>query len=343
MRYVSPAVRRVLGYTPEEAIGKSALEFLHPRDKRETMEDFARLVQDPDMLWAREGRYRHRDGSWRFLDVIGQNRIDDSVVSGVVINARDVTERRRAEEALRRHMADLEARNEDLDAFAHTVAHDLKSPLGLIVGFAELLEEDCFAMPRQELQRYLHTIAKKGHEMDSIIDALLLLAKVRGMDAEVVPLDMASIVARARQRLSHMVKDYHAETILPDTWPVALGYGPWVEAVWVNYLSNAIKYGGRPPCVELGADVGQDAGLPEGWTRFWVRDNGPGLTEEEQNRLFAPFGQLNQAQMEGYGLGLSIVQRIMEKLGGEVGVESDVGGGSTFSFLLSWFDYEGGE
>jgi two-component system sensor histidine kinase/response regulator len=102
-----------------------------------------------------------------------------------------------------------------------------------------------------------------------------------------------------------------------------------VEEIWTNYLSNAIKYGGQPPCVELGATEQSDD-----FVRFWVRDNGNGLTGEEQARLFAPFTRLYPAQVKGYGLGLSIVQRIVDKLGGQVGVESRLGQGSTFSFTL---------
>jgi signal transduction histidine kinase len=131
-----------------------------------------------------------------------------------------------------------------------------------------------------------------------------------------------------------MIGRFRAEVALPDNWPVALGYGPWIEQVWVNYLSNAIKYGGEPPRVELGADASGDAGLSQGRVRFWVRDNGPGLGEEEIGRLFVPFTRLDQARAQGHGLGLSIVRRIVEKLGGGVGVESEPGEGSLFYFAL---------
>jgi two-component system sensor histidine kinase/response regulator len=99
--------------------------------------------------------------------------------------------------------------------------------------------------------------------------------------------------------------------------------------VWANYLSNAIQYGGRPPRVELGVTEQAD-----GMVRFWVRDNGPGLTPEEQARLFTPFTQLAQVRARGHGLGLSIVRRIVERLGGQVGVESEIGRGSAFTFTL---------
>jgi signal transduction histidine kinase len=101
--------------------------------------------------------------------------------------------------------------------------------------------------------------------------------------------------------------------------------------VWANYISNALKYGGKPPHIQLGADR-----QPDSMVRFWVRDNGAGLTLEEQERLFVPFQQLNKIHAEGHGLGLSIVRRIVERLGGKVNVESEgiPGQGSVFSFTL---------
>jgi signal transduction histidine kinase len=151
---------------------------------------------------------------------------------------------------------------------------------------------------------------------------------------------MANIVANALERLDHMVGIHQADIIVPDAWPTALGYGPWIEEVWANYISNAIKYGGKPPRVELGADPpsvpplgGEEQG---GMVRFWVRDNGSGISWEAQSRLFTPFTRLDQVRVEGHGLGLSIVRRIVKKLGGYVGVESPgvPGEGSVFYFSL---------
>ena len=232
-------------------------------------------------------------------------------------------------EALRQRTAELEVRNEELDAFAHTVAHDLKTPLSLIIGLAEVLEQDYAEPPDEELGRHLCIMARNGRKMSNIIDELLLLAAVRKVEVDMGPLDMASIVTEAQQRLVYMIGEHQAEIVLPDTWPTALGYAPWLEAVWVNYLSNAIKYGGGPPRVEVGATV-----QPDGMIRFWVQDNGSGIPPEAKTRLFTPFTRLDQVRANGHGLGLSIVRRIVEKLGGQVGVESEVGRGSVFSFTL---------
>jgi len=218
----------------------------------------------------------------------------------------------------------------ELDAFAHTVAHDLKTPLTSVIGYAQLLEQTYGSLPDEEVIRYLGRIALRGQDMVNIIDELLLLAGVRKQEKiKMEPLDMGSIVTKSRRRLTDMIEEHEARIVLPDTWPTAIGYGPWIEEVWVNYISNAIKYGGRPPRVELGATEQAD-----GTVRFWVQDNGVGLSPEEQEQLFTPFTRLSQASVKGHGLGLSIVQRIVAKTGKQVGVEGDKGEGSTFYFTL---------
>jgi signal transduction histidine kinase len=187
----------------------------------------------------------------------------------------------------------------------------------------------------EELEHYLHTIVQRGCEVVGVVDKLLAVRV--GLPTEIVeeigPLDMGRIVAGVLERMSYMVKEYQAEIIVPERWPAALGHGPWVEEVWANLISNAIKYGGQPPCVELGASSPSSIG-GEGkgeMVRFWVRDNGQGLAVEEQVRLFT---RPDRDPATEFGLGLTLVQRIMEKLDGQVGVESEVGQGSVFYFTL---------
>ncbi len=254
---------------------------------------------------------------------------DRFLVETLAPSAAIAIENARLVENLRQQTAELQTRNEELDTFAHTVAHDLKNPVGLIMGYAEVLAQDYAAMSDEQRERFLQTVARNGRKMKSIIEELLLLAQVRKMQVEREPLDMAVIVFEAQQRMADMIKECQAEIVLPAEWPIALGYAPWVEEVWVNYFSNAIKYGGLPPRLELGA-----AAESGGMVRFWVHDNGPGLAPEAEAQLFVPFTRLDQIRVKGHGLGLSIVRRIVEKLGGQVGEESQPGQGSTFFFTL---------
>jgi signal transduction histidine kinase len=236
---------------------------------------------------------------------------------------------KQSEAELRQYTIELQARNEELDAFAHTVAHDLRNPLALVISSARVLNALYSPELKEEIHELLRMIMRTAFKMSRIIDELLLLAEVRKAKLQATPLDMVKIVADAQQRLAESIETNQVEITLPNTWPVALGYAPWIEQVWVNYLSNAIKYGGQPPRLEMGANRQADSMI-----RFWVRDNGPGLTPEDQAALFTPFTRLDQVRATGHGLGLSIVKRIVEKLDGQVGMESEPGQGSLFFFTL---------
>jgi PAS domain S-box-containing protein len=219
---------------------------------------------------------------------------------------------------------------DELQAFAHTVAHDLKSPLSVIIGNSSLLNIDYDDLPEDDIRECLQDIETTSRKMKEIIDELLLLSNVRSKeDFERGRLDMRSIVSKAQEQVAALIKDYDAEISLPTNWPISYGYAPWVEQIWVNYLSNGIKYGGVPPRLDLGASVQDD-----GMVRYWIRDNGKGLKPEEQARMFIPFTRLKESFTQGHGLGLSIVKRIADKLDGQVGVESEYGNGSTFYFTL---------
>ena len=167
--------------------------------------------------------------------------------------------------------------------------------------------------------------------MDSIIDELLLFARIRQTAVQPLPVNMRITVQNALDRLEGMRAERDAQIVVPSHWPVALCHGPWIEEVWANYISNALTYGGNPPRVTLGSEL-----TATGQIRFWVRDNGDGVAPCRQERLFDGASSRDQAVTKGYGLGLSIVKRIVSKLGGEVAVESsgEPGAGSTFSFTL---------
>jgi len=232
-----------------------------------------------------------------------------------------------SEEQLQQQAKELQARNEELDAFAHTVAHDLKNPLATLIVAVDTLND--FKVPPEEWEEYAEEIIATAYHMNRIIDDLLLLAELRRGEVPLETVDMTEVVANVRHRLSQLINQTQAKIESPDHWPAAMGYAPWVEEVLENYVSNAIKYGGQPPIVQLGVD--QDSGNS---LRFWVQDNGFGISEEEQANLFKIFNGQHRRE-KGHGLGLSIVRRIVERMGGQTDVESTPGQGSRFYFTLS--------
>lgn len=242
---------------------------------------------------------------------------------------------KQSEETLRAQAAELQSRNEELDAFAHSVAHDLQNPLTAILLAAQTARSP--KMPPEERLEFLEDIASTARKMSQIIEALMLLAEVRHSQVPIETVDTGAVISDVKRRLRAQIQQSRAEVCEPAEWPEALGYAPWVAEVWANYLSNAIKYGGQPPCIELGAEVQAD-----GAVRFWVRDNGAGLSAEQQAHLFQVGARLSRKR-SGHGLGLSIVKRVVEKLGGQVGVSSETGQGSEFFFTLPGVPQKGSQ
>ena len=158
---------------------------------------------------------------------------------------------------------------------------------------------------------------------------MLLLAGARSRQVTLEMVEMTAVVAEAVHQLQAEIEGKQAIITQPDAFPPALGYAPWIEQVWKNYISNALKYGGEPPELVLGFTK-----MANGAIRFWVRDNGAGLTPAEQDRLFTEFTRLKGSKAQGHGLGLAIARRIVERLNGRVGVESAPGAGSLFYFDL---------
>lgn len=221
------------------------------------------------------------------------------------------------------------------DRFIQAVAHQMKNSLSSIRGFAELLLNGHSKMSDEEREYHLSQILISSFTMQNTIEEILLLTRANSQkEISVTLLNMAQIISNVRDRLAFMIREHRAKLIVPNgkAWPAAYGYAPWVEEVWINYISNAIKYGGNtttPPLIELGGTVENGA-----MVRFWVRDNGPGIAPEDQQQLFEPFTRLVPTNIEGHGLGLFVARQIIERLGGQVKLESTPGYGSVFSFTL---------
>jgi PAS domain S-box-containing protein len=322
--YLSPRYYAMIGYEPGKMPTWSTL--LHPDDEAFVLASSQELYDGKKDTNALEYRLRTKSGDWCW--VLSRSKVierdADGQVTRLIGTHVDITERKLAE-------VEREQLIIDLNAYTHTVAHDLKNPLNVILGYVALLTADYGQMSSEDGRLFLKEIEGVSQKMSHIIEALLLLANVRASDEIVTqPLEMGTIISESLARLAVMSDEQQATIVVPkeSKWPTTLGVAPWVEEVWVNYISNAIKYGGTPPHIELGAEMENQQ------VRFWVRDNGAGISQAELSRLFTPFTRLDVGQIQGHGLGLSIVKRIVEKLGGQVAANSVTGQGSTFSFTL---------
>lgn len=231
---------------------------------------------------------------------------------------------------------------EHLESFSFAVAHDLKQPLAVLLNSLYLIRRYNEAGMHDNIEAKVDQLQETVLKMNETLDALIMFARVeRSDDFALHPLDMTQILGSTLLHMRDVIEASGAQITVKGELPISMGYAPWLESVWRNYLSNAIKYGGVPPVIEVGGEAQAD-----GMVRYYVRDNGEGISKEDQERIFLPFTRLRERKAKGYGLGLAIVSMIIRKLGGEVGVTStpgkegvdggasSSGGGSVFSFAL---------
>jgi PAS domain S-box-containing protein len=255
----------------------------------------------------------------------------DGHITGFVVVMRDITRRHWAEMLLRQYGEELETRNRDLDAFSHTVAHDLRAPLSVINGYAEILRE----MDNENLSDIgkiaVEKIQKASLGMNDMISNLLLLSSLTDPSESIVAVDMRAAAKSAAERFHLQIEERGIKIDIDMQMPLIYGHPTWLEAVFANLLSNAIKYIGKDnasPSITLRGTLNGTS------ARYEVCDNGVGISAEDQKRLFDMFSRFHRTEAEGMGIGLSIVLRIVTRLGGKVGVESREDEGSTFWFTL---------
>lgn len=258
-----------------------------------------------------------------------------SATNGKLLVVNDITAFKKSEEALHKsnEILSLEVAKgqkliDELDAFAQTVAHDLKTPLNGLAGFSELLSDNLKEGRTEDSTQLSDLINQSAYKMVHIVEELLLLTSVRSESVRKSNIKMESIFDSAVQRLETLIIDKQVVMTTPKEWPLIKGYGPWIEEIWVNYLSNAIKYGGTPPVIDIFTNI------EDNYIWFNICDNGQGVPEKLMSKLFLPFSRLATHKTEGHGLGLSIIKRITDKLDGKVKVENRSGTGACFSFAL---------
>jgi len=344
--------RAVGEYTPEQAVGTSAYDYVSP-DQRETMRRSIEQVLETGQPGSYEilgAGPQGPDTAW-YETHLGPVLYNDQVTAVTLVST-DITERRKAQEQLRRHADELAQRNEEIKRFAYIVSHDLRAPLVNLKGFAGELRRTCgmvrdameVAWPhlgteqRQAVTRALQEdvpealgfIDASATRMDQFIGALLRLSRIGHRDLNLTPIDMNALVEETLQTLAHQIEEGQVRvTVAP--LPQVVGDRTSMEQIMGNLLSNAVQYldRDRPGEVVISGERGQEE------TAFRVRDNGRGIAEDDMDKVFAPFRRAARQDTAGEGMALAYVQALVRRHGGRIWCESELGVGSTFTFTIS--------
>jgi PAS domain S-box-containing protein len=329
--YHSPSIERILGYAPEEILGTSSFQRIHPDDHELCRQTLGEMFRNPGTTHTVQFRYLHKNGSWLPVEVLGRTLLPDSAEGGVIINLRDISERKAAEEALRQAKEEADNANRAKSEFLSRMSHELRTPMNSILGFAQLLDR---MQITPDQRRGVDHILKAGRHLLNLINEVLDLARIEA-NRQQLSLEPVRASSAALEALS-LIRPLAAQRAcrvqervdFPDVYVRADRQR--LTQVMLNLLSNAVKYNRPGGSVTV---LWETVGDPEARRgRIGVRDTGQGIAPEDLGRIFAPFERLGAERSgeEGTGLGLALSRRLVEAMGGTLTIDSVPGQGSTF-------------
>lgn len=338
--YASPAMERVLGYTAEDLRGREVMELVHPETLDTAIKSRAELLGTPGKVSVDELRMLHRDGSWRWVELTRKNLLHEPSVRAVVMNFRDINERKQAE-AERARLEQRLRQAEKMEAvgrLAGGIAHDFNNLLGGILGYAELLAEK--APPGSALERYADNVLAGANRASGLVEQILSYS--RSQRGKRVPVELGGIVAETLELVRGSLAPGIALQSDLSRPLYVVGDETQLHQVTMNLCTNAVHAmpeGGTLRVALESADVAADQPLAHGtlraghYVRLTVEDTGSGMDQATLARVFEPFFTTKEIG-KGTGLGLSLVYGIVTDSGGAIDVASEPGQGSRFSIYL---------
>ncbi len=334
---VNAAFCQMTGFSRKELIG---VGMPHPYWPPEADEEIEKAFQKTlrGEFGEVELTFMRKNGE-RFPAIVNPSWVMDKQgnVASYFATVKDITERKRAEAEREELLADLKAKNKEMEAFVYTVSHDLKSPLVSLGGFSSALKKEYESQLGEEGKHYLERIQANIVQMGNLITNLLEVSRLGRTLGPIEEIDVAALLREIRGALAIKLKEVGAEFVVQEPLPIVRADRSSIYQVFVNLIDNALKFRGTDRVLRIEVGCRQESGF----YRFHVADNGIGIGPESHEQIFAPFRKLH-LEIEGAGIGLALVKKIVENHGGRVWVESpstslragNEGAGATFYFTL---------
>jgi PAS domain S-box-containing protein len=328
------AALNLLGYKKEDIRSLNYALLLSEEQLSKSVKVLEEIVETGSQKELLELKLRRKDGKSVHVETKGSLIYRDGKPYAVQGIARDITDRREAERDRELLLAELEAKNKELESFVYSITHDLKTPLVSLQGFSSLLQRQLHDQLDEEGKHYMERIQDNVAHMDSLISDLLELSRIGRVVGPMEEIDVAALLKEIQQDFAVELEEAGAELVVQEPLPVVHADPGRIRQVFTNLIDNAFKFRSqdRPLRIEVGCKE------ERGSYRIHVADNGIGIAPQYQEQTFVPFRKLDP-KTEGMGIGLALVQKIVESHGGRVWVESETaegqeGGGSTFYLTL---------
>jgi PAS domain S-box-containing protein len=325
--------QRFFGYDEAEIIGRNVISTIVPATEstgRDLKDLMAGVGQHPERYASHENENITRSGERVWISWTNRAVLDEAGnIKEILCVGNDVTARQRAEELLARQAQELARSNADLEQFAYVVSHDLQEPLHVVGGFVHLIARRYQEKLDDKGREFIAQTVEGVNRLQQMIRDLLEYSRVTTRGKEFAPVDCSVLLNQVLGDLSLAIAERGA-VITVDPLPTVTADAAQLARLFQNLISNALKFcRDRTPQVHIGAEPGEHE-----W-RFWVRDNGIGIAPEDSGRIFGMFERLHdRGDYPGTGIGLAVCQKIVERHGGRIWVESQPGEGATFYFNL---------
>ncbi len=341
---ISPSVERITGLLPEELLGKTIFDYMYNDDIVTVKKVLHDIFNTPFQLFTVQFRYHKKDGGICYLEAVSQNLFEVEGVKGIVVNVRDITERKQFEEELISSKIKAEEMNRVKSSFFANMSHELRTPMHGILGISQILEE---SIENPKMKRLVEMLSQSGKRLLNTLNMILNLSRVEAnkLDINLVYINICDVIKEnirlyelgANQKDLKLIYNSEYENLVIKTDMQML------NSVLNNMIDNAIKYTNEGS-IAVSAGIQKIDGMT--WAFIKVKDTGIGISEENQKIIFDEFRQASEGysrSFEGTGLGLSIIKKYIELLNGKISVESRLGEGSTFSVYLPAVNIEESE
>ena len=335
MKYTSPNIEKYFGWQPQDLIGSDGWLRIHPDDQQRIRKELYSLIEDASLVKTLIYRYKCKDGSYKPIELTATNHLKDPAINGILLNYRDITERKQAEEEIQQKNAELQKLNAEKDKFFSIIAHDLRSPFQTLLGFSPQTPETLLSYPLEKIQRLAINMRTSANKLFNLLENLLEWSQMqRGLIsfkpvAILLPDVIIEIVALIRDASEKKRIEISYES--PDDMTV-MADKHMFESVVRNLVFNAVKFTHKGGKVIIAATA-----IPNNMVEISIRDTGIGMKKDMLDKLFQLDANISHKGTEGEnssGLGLFICKDFVEKHGGKLWVESEEGKGSNFRFTL---------
>ncbi|HWB83075.1 MAG TPA: ATP-binding protein [Bryobacteraceae bacterium] len=322
--YASESTTRVLGYGPQEFVGRRCVEQVHPEDTGDFTRSLQEALEKPRHPVYWQARLSHKLNGWCWVEGTATNFLQEPDVRAIVANYRDITSRKASEADREKRERALARSSAEMEAFAYAAAHDLREPLRTIAAFSELLK-----LPQSEVERAqcVDIIIGGVNRISALLDGLLTFTRLEFTEAD-QEIELQHVVQQAMGNLERAIRSSDA-VVEVGTLPAVQANEPLLVEVFQNLIGNAIRYrDSSPPLIRI---------TSEEWDHAWVvkvSDNGIGIAPQYHERIFGLFKRLHGRDVPGTGIGLAVCKKIVEGLGGRIWVDSEPGLGATFCFTI---------